>query len=171
MNNRTNIHCWEDPAFLGSRSLCGTNSSTINPFVFTAPDGFGVGNQTDDRVSPFLLAVPTVPRVSGRLYPSQHRSSLFDLHQNTRQNTEEEVSFQCQCYSFPGEMFGAAAQIGFSHEINPSHLLIANTPEFHTHSVPSRGNKLKIEENTSTEAHQEEVRGTCILAAIFCFII
>lgn len=71
-------------------------------------------------MSPFLLAVPTVPRVSGRFYQSQHRSSLFDLHQNTRQNTEREVSFQCQCDSFPGEMFGAAAQIGFSHEINPS---------------------------------------------------
>lgn len=32
-------------------------------------------------------------------------------------------------------------------------------------SVPSLGNKLKI------EAYQQEVQGTCILAAIFCFII
>lgn len=32
--------------------------------------------------------------------------------------------------------------------MNQSRLLIVNTPEFHTHSVPSLGNNLKIEEKT-----------------------
>lgn len=52
--------------------------------------------------------------------------------------------------------------------MNQSRLLIVNTPEFHTHSgkqPENRGKNLKI------EAYQEEVQGTCILAAIFCFII
>lgn len=69
INDRTNIQIsylptlpGENQAVLGSRCLCGTNSSTINSSVFTVPDGLGLETKLM-TVSLFLLAVPTAPHV------------------------------------------------------------------------------------------------------------